>query len=214
MVAVDGSVPASAERGFERRWTYALGAIAGILVFAAMAVQIDGDRAGPLELAVFRAVNDLPGFLSTILWAPMQLGNFLVLPLAAVAALVVKRWRPSLALVLAGAGKYAVARLVKDEFIRHRPAVFLDEVRLGLGSSDSGLGFVSGHAIVAVAFATIVHPYLGSVGGRVVLWVGAATVCVGRVLVGAHLPMDVVGGAGLGLAMGAVANLLVGTPRR
>ena len=41
-------------------------------------------------------------------------------------------------------------------------------------SDDSGLGFVSGHAVVAVAFATVVHPYLRSRTARVILWTAAA----------------------------------------
>src|SRR5688500_9277512 len=121
----------------------------GLLVFAAMAVQIDGDRAGSLELDMFRALNALPLFVAYVLWLPMQVGNFLILPLGAIAALVFRQWRLAAALAIVGVGKYAVARLIKDEFIRHRPAVFLEDVQVGFGGSDSGLGFVSGHAIVA-----------------------------------------------------------------
>ena len=45
--------------------------------------------------------------------------------------------------------------------------------------------------------------------------VGAAGfVCLARMYVGAHLPLDVVGGAALGVAVGAIARLGFGRPRR
>lgn len=200
-------------RAFHHPWTALLGIGAGLLAFTAMAAQLDGDSAGPLELDVFRALNGLPAFLAYVLWLPMQFGNFLILPLGVVGALVGKQWRLAAAFAIAGVGKYGFARVIKDEFVRHRPAVFLEDVQVGFGGSDSGLGFVSGHAIVAIAFATVLHPYLRSKPARIVLWSAAAIVLLGRVYVGAHLPMDVVGGAGVGLALGLVANFVLGIPR-
>ena len=35
---------------------------------------------------------------------------------------------------------------------------------------------------------------------------------VGRMYVGAHLPLDLIGGAALGVAAGYAANLIVGVP--
>ena len=84
---------------------------------------------------------------------------------------------------------------IKDQVGRGRPVDLLDNVHLR-GHHDSGLGFVSGHAAVAVAIATLIVPYLP----RRVRWVAlvvAALVCVSRLYVGAHLPLDVVGGAAL-----------------
>ena len=37
-------------------------------------------------------------------------------------------------------------------------------------------------------------------------------VCIGRMYVAAHLPLDLVGGAALGAAAGFAANLVVGVP--
>ena len=75
-----------------------------------------------------------------------------------------------------------------------------------------GLSFVSGHAIIAWAVATLLWPYLP---GR---WrwvpVGIATAnAVARVYLGAHNPLDVVGGGAIGVAIGALLGLAFGIPR-
>jgi undecaprenyl-diphosphatase len=41
-----------------------------------------------------------------------------------------------------------------------------------------------------------------------------AAVFLTRMYVGAHLPLDMVGGAALGLAVGALVRLLLGVPAR
>ena len=95
---------------------------------------------------------------------------------------------------------------------RGRPDDLLDDVVVR-GAAAHGLGFVSGHVAVAVAMATVAWPYLGR-AGRAAVWALAVLVAVLRVYVGAHLPLDVGGGAGLGLAAGSAVNLVVERSRR
>jgi undecaprenyl-diphosphatase len=71
---------------------------------------------------------------------------------------------------------------------------------------------VSGHAIIAFGIATLVHPYLHR-PWRIAVWTLAALACIGRVYVGAHLPLDVVGGAAAGIALGFLIGLITGVPR-
>jgi membrane-associated phospholipid phosphatase len=58
----------------------------------------------------------------------------------------------------------------------------------------------------------VAWPWLGR-RGRITVTVFVTVVCLTRVYVGAHLPLDVVGGAGLGLAVAGLVRLLLGRPR-
>ena len=64
----------------------------------------------------------------------------------------------------------------------------------------------------AAALLATAWPWLGR-RGRIAATVVAVAVCLARVHVSAHLPLDVVGGAGLGLAVAGVVRLLLGRPR-
>jgi membrane-associated phospholipid phosphatase len=110
------------------------------------------------------------------------------------------------ALAAAGTGVWAAAKLVKWRIGRGRPAHHVEDVRIR-GSAEGGLGYPSGHTAVAFCLAAVadaeVSPRL-----RPVTWALAATVGIARVYVGAHLPLDVVGGAALGLTVGALTSRL------
>lgn len=207
--ATESSVTRSASR-VRRPPRYALEAAVGITLLVVFGLLVDGDRVSSVERLAFEFLNELPGFLKPPLWVFMQVGNLLAIPLAVVIALAVRRWRLALGFLLAGVGKLALLKVVKTYFERHRPPTILEDV-IRRDDFGSGLAFVSGHAVIAVALAVIVHPYLGR-RGRIFVWTAAALVCLGRVYVGAHLPLDVVAGAALGWAIGALINLMVGVP--
>jgi glycosyltransferase 2 family protein len=123
---------------------------------------------------------------------------------------VTRRLRLAAYAALAGGTIYLVAKLVKVFVQRGRPQTLLDNVFI-LDVPDRGLGYVSGHSAVAVSLATVASPFLGRRARRVA-WTLAGLVCVARIYVGSHLPFDVVGGAALGWAAGALVLLVFGAP--
>jgi glycosyltransferase 2 family protein len=196
---------------YRRRVVDGVGLFVSVVLFLATAMLIDGDRTVGIERGVFDFFNRLPGFLYPILWVPMQFGNLFAVPVAAALAAVTRRWRLAAAFLLAGVGKWLLSDVVKDAVVRHRPGKFLEDTILRGDTPALGQAFVSGHAVIAVAIATLAHPYVGT-RSRVVLWAAAVVVCIGRMYTGAHLPLDVIGGAALGAAMGSALNLLFGVP--
>jgi len=184
--------------------------VAAVSVLLLSIELVDRNHIDALEVDAFRLVNDLPGVLYPLVWTVMQLGNVLVVPVLAVAAALSRRYRLAVNLAVAGFGCYLLARMVKGLVQRGRPSRYLPDVNLH-GPAATGLGYVSGHAAVAVALAAVASPYLGRRARRVA-WALAAGVCLSRMYVGAHLPLDVIGGAAVGWAAGATVHLLLGAP--
>ena len=194
-----------------------MGALWAALVGLALTVAASlGARDGvvsDVEQAVFRWINELPDWLERPMWA-LQLLGVLVTPIVvAVVALALRKWRLALALVLLAPLKLVAEREVLKKLVerqrpgQNEPGAILRDV------PPAGLSFPSGHAIIAVAIATLLWPYLGP-RGRVAAALLAVAVCVARTYLGAHNPLDVVAGAGLGLLLGGLLTLLVGVPRR
>jgi undecaprenyl-diphosphatase len=140
----------------------------------------------------------------------MQFGNIGAVPAVALLALLTRRLRMALDMALAGGAIYLVAKLVKEFVERGRPQTLLDDVHI-LGEAARGLGYVSGHSAVAVALAAVAAPYLPR-WGRWLAWSLAVAVLLARMYVGAHLPLDVLGGAALGYAAAALVHLALGVP--
>ena len=69
-----------------------------------------------------------------------------------------------------------------------------------------------GHAGVAVALGATALPRLGA-AGRALTLSTVPVVGLTRVYVGAHLPLDVAGGAALGLVIDAAMTLVKGSHR-
>ena len=121
------------------------------------------DRVGHCEARSFRAVNGLPGSLYGPVWVIMQLGALGAAPAAAGAALLAHDRELAGRLLAAGTGTWALSKLVKQMVRRPRPAALVSGVRTR-GRDAYGLGYLSGHAGVAVALGTAAFPRLGPSG--------------------------------------------------
>ena len=193
-----------------RHWSDLALVVLGAALLLLSALPVHADRISVPEADAFRLVNDLPSVPFALVWVPMQLGNFLVVPAAVVAALAFRRFRLAVGLALAGVGVYALAKVVKHFVLRGRPDTLLEDV-IVRGAAPHGLGFVSGHIGVVTALALVAVPWLPR-WGRWAVVAAAVLVFLTRMYVGAHLPLDMVGGAGLGLAVGGLVRLLLGRP--
>jgi membrane-associated phospholipid phosphatase len=184
--------------------------VASLAVFAVCAVLADR-RVGPAERAVFHAINGLPGWL----YGPMLVAQYLgvlAMPLVVAAgAVALRRWRLAAALVLVVPLKLAAERVPKLLVERERPGTSVPDAILH-GVPSAGLSFVSGHAIITFAIAGLLVLVLPRRWG-IVAFVLATLNAVARVYLGAHNPLDVVGGAAIGLAVAAVLDLVLDVAR-
>ena len=151
------------------------------------------------ELRLYRLFNRLPPHLEVPLAAVMQLGSLAAVPSSAAWALIAKRRALALDLAVAGGTSWVAAKVVKGIVRRERPAALVAESLLR-GRPQTGLGFPSGHSAIATALATAATPWL-SAAARRGAWTSVAAVGIARMYVGAHLPVDVVGGVAMGSAI-------------
>jgi len=177
----------------------------GTAVVLVTALAARRDQVGRREARAFLAVNGLPDSLYGPVWVVMQLGALGAVPAAATAALLAHDRELAGRLLASGTASWALSKLVKRAVRRPRPAALISGTRIR-GAEASGLGYLSGHAAVAVAMGVAAFPRL-SPSGRAVAAAAVPAVGLSRIYVGAHLPLDVAGGAGLGLAVEAAVAL-------
>jgi undecaprenyl-diphosphatase len=157
---------------------------------------------GGFERDVFSAVNGLPAWLERPLWAFQQVGNLAVaFGLVLLIAALLRRPRLAVAAVLAVVAKLGLERVVKSLVERRRPGSSIGDVVFHGDVPQHGLSFVSGHAVITTAMATALMAVLPK-RWRPLPWVLVGLNGLGRVYVGAHAPLDVVGGCALGLVIG------------
>ena len=183
---------------------------AGLLVLVGSGLLVQ-DPPAAWEASLFHFFNDLPHNVEPGLWVLQQMGSAIVLPFAAIVLWrVARRWQPPVALVATGfLLGWLGAKVIKAMVGRGRPGAILDDVVLGFDVPITEVGFPSGHAVLVFTLVVASAPYLGR-RGLITATSVAIAVAITRIYVGAHLPLDVIGGAGYGLAIGSIVTLIAG----
>jgi undecaprenyl-diphosphatase len=187
----------------------------GATAFAVSAHLAVDEDARTTESRIFHAVNGLPDWLYPLLWGPMQLGNLVVGAVVALTVAVVgRRPKVAVAVVVAVGLKLVVERVLRDLLTadlegRRRPGTSQDGAVLRGDVPVDGHSFPSGHVILVAALAAVLTPLLPR-RWVALPWAAVGLVAFGRVYVGAHNPLDVTAGFGLGVAVGSVLDAVLG----
>jgi membrane-associated phospholipid phosphatase len=189
-----------------RRFDVALAA-AGATVLATSALLARRGLYG-WEAASFHAINGLPGTIRPFVWMLNQYGTAITIPVAAIVALLFRKWRMAIALAVSGILVYWLAKVLKEYVARGRPAALLEGVVEREAFAPMSLGYPSGHAAVAWAITIVVLAYLGR-PWQIAALALAVIVPLYRMYVAAHLPLDLIGGAALGIAVASLLSVLL-----
>ena len=188
----------------------------GDVVRVAVGLVLLGTSAGVASQALptsfqvnaFRLINELPPFVGPPLIGVMQLGALGAVPVLALIALLGRRGRLAPVLAGAGVGSWLAARVIQQIVDEDPPVMRVSRVVLH-GALAPGFAFPATHVAIAAAMATVARGELGRPARRLA-WLTVALVAVARVYVGAHLPVDVLGGFGVGWLVGGGVNLAMG----
>jgi undecaprenyl-diphosphatase len=196
-----------------RAWTAVLLAGLGAALFGVSALLL---KAGPpgWDVSLFRILNEVPAAATSVLTPVSHLflpvGIITVVVLAVVYVVARNRSVLPVATVAAAAGlAWVLAHVAKAIADRPRPYQVTADAVLRQQPAH-GTSFPSSHTAVTLAVAIALVPFLAR--PLAAAGIGYAVLTGwSRVYLGVHYPLDILGGAGIGMAAAAVILLALRT---
>jgi undecaprenyl-diphosphatase len=194
-------------------WTAGLLASLGSVLFGVSALLLKTGTVG-WDRSLFRVLNEVPAGAASVLtpFSRLFLPTGIIVVVVLAIGYVVARNRsvlPVVTALVAAAVAWLLVHAAKAIADRPRPYQVVADAVLRQPPAH-GTSFPSSHTAVTLAVAIALAPFLA----RPLAWTGigyAALVGWSRVYLGVHYPLDILAGAGIGMAAAGVILLAVGT---
>lgn len=149
------------------------------------------------DYQLFQLINSLSGHNNYFDLLGIILANgliFVIILLTLVAAF--SKRKIFIRALASSAIAYVTGQIIGKIYFRSRPFVSHQVIQL-ISKSPAEKSFPSDHAAISFALAFSIYLLNKSLGRIAILL--AALVCLGRIMVGVHYPLDVIAGAAIGV---------------
>lgn len=170
--------------------------LAALAVFVIAALLAQPEAASAFEASIFSLFYVQSGLLVPVFFVITQLGSIYFLAALSALYLYLKNYVVVLRLLMAGTLAYLLAGVSKDLFGRGRPDELFDNIVFH-DVMVRGPGFPSGHTALAVAVGIVLFHHTPQKWHAAIIIV-TILAAISRIAVGAHAPLDIVGGAAIG----------------
>ncbi len=188
------------------RGVYIIGLIIAAVVFAVTAAAAAGGQSMGWETSLFRYINDWSWSLQGLFTVITFFGSTWMALVVVVAVFAARAYRLAWRLAITIVGAYGAAFLAKHFVGRVRPAEMLAHIHTR--AVETGMGFPSGHATLSTVVALTLLPYLPKWIGFIGAPIFIGLVCLSRLYLGVHFPLDIIGGMAIGTGAVCVLRLL------
>ncbi len=152
-----------------------------------------------LDILIFQQINGLAGRFVCLDVLGIFCAKYVIYILAGVALLLFRKNLRKVAEAISAAvlARFGIAELIRLFWQRARPFV---ENNVNLLVAHSGSSFPSGHAAISFALSFAVYHYNKKIG--IIFFIASFLIAISRVFVGVHWPLDILGGAIVGIISG------------
>lgn len=178
--------------------------VATALFVASLLLAVSGKPTG-WEVTWFNAVNSWPDSLYKLMTSITFFGSTWAAALSVIVAFLARYYRLAWRLALSIVGAYGVVFIAKHLVDRERPLGLIADAHVRIG--EVGMGFPSGHATIITLITLTLVPYIPW-KWRWTIPVAIVSVCLSRLYLGVHVPLDVIGGVALATAVVSFVRIM------
>jgi len=163
-----------------------------------------------MDVYLFNKINGLAGNWRIFDWIGIFFAEYLLWIVVGVLVVLFLIKKTRLMAICAG-GSIVLGRLIITEIIKRlysspRPYIILEGVKKIIAGNTDYQSFPSGHTTIFFALATAIYFFNKKLG--IVSFVVAILVGLSRIFVGVHWPIDILGGAVIGIVSGILVQIV------